>query len=198
MTAISRAVALAVLAFLMLSGSCRPVQPGTDLINGSFEQPLNTGWRMANGGDPSSATIERRRDLGQPDTGWAVRVAQEGQGHARLVQTVSISDEAYAFGFTARLSISGSLSCIPIAAVLLRYLDEAGDGLGSTRWYRAAPDCDWTGSDTCHLIPVAQNAPWTGYQLNLPDELAAHLPGVAAGRVRRVAVELAAFVMASG
>lgn len=189
---------LVALAALALDVGCRSVPPGTDLVNGGFEQPLDSGWQTARGGDIRAATFERRRDLGQPDTGWAVRVEQEGQGYARLVQTVSIGDEAYAFGFTARLSISGSLSCIPIAAVLLRYLDEAGSELGSTRWYRAAPDCNWISSDTCHLIPIAENASWTGYQLNLPDELVLNLPGIAAERVRRVTVELAAFVMASG
>lgn len=191
------AVVIAATALFLLCG-CRPFRPNPELLNGDFAQPLSTGWVQESGGDAASSEFERSPDLGQPDSGNAVRITRTGAGFARLSQTVAIADDAYRFGFTARLAIGGSLSCGPVAAVMLRYQDSAGRELGSTRWYLPSPACDWAGSDTCHLIPVPDSQPWTRYEVGLQDELAGNLPGIARDQVRNVTVELLARVLSSG
>lgn len=182
----------------MLVDGCRPLEPGAELVNGGFEQPLDTGWRQEAGGEVGSSTVERRRDLGQPDTGCAVRIAQTGAGYARLFQTVSVENDRYDIDFTARLSVGGSASCGPVAAIVLSYRDNRGRVLGSTRWYRPAPGNEATGSDTSHLILLADSAIWARYAVNLHDELAANLPGVGADDVRRLTIQLSAQVTTSG
>jgi len=184
-------------ALLLLCG-CRPFRPNPELLNGDFAQPLSAGWVQESGGDAGSSGFELSSDLGQPDTGNAVRITRTGAGFARLSQTVSIDNDAYRFGFTARLAIGGSLSCGPVAAVVLRYQDDAGRELGSTRWYLPSPVCDWTGSDTCHLVQVSDSQPWTRYEVGLADELTGSLPGITRDEVRSVTVELLAQVLNSG
>ena len=97
-------------AGLMLAAGCRPLEPGAELVNGGFEQPLDLGWRQEAGGEAGSSTVERRRDLGQPDTGCAVRIARTGAGYVRLFQMVSVENDRYDLGFTARVSVGGSAS----------------------------------------------------------------------------------------
>jgi hypothetical protein len=183
---------------LVLATGCRPLAPGAELLNGGFEQPLDFGWRQEAGGDVGSSAIERRRDLGQPDTGCAVRIAQTGVGYARLFQTVSVESDRYQFGFTARLTAGGSPSCGPVAAVILNYMDDQGRVLGSTRWYRPTPGNEEAGTDTSHLVLVADTTAWVRYDLSIRDELAANLPGIRADDVKRLAVELSARVSSAG
>jgi hypothetical protein len=182
----------------MLSAGCRPFAPGADLVNGGFEQPLDVGWRQEAGGDAGSSTAERRRDLGQPDTGCAVRLAQTGAGYVRLHQTVSVDNDRCDFGFTARLSVGGSASCGPVAAVILCYRDDQDRILGSTRWYRPAPGNEEAGSDTSHLVLVADTVAWARYDLSIHDELADNLPGIRSDDVKRLTMQLSARVASSG
>ena len=191
------ATVIAASALVLLCG-CRPFRPNPEFLNGDFTQPLSTGWVQESGGDAGSSVFERSPDLGQPDTGYAVRITRTDAGFARLSQTVAIDNDAYRFGFTSRLAIGGSRACVPVAAVMLRYLDDAGRELGSTRWYLPSPACDWTGSDTCHLIQVSDSQPWTRYEIGLSDELAGGLPGIARDHVQSITVELLARVLDSG
>lgn len=191
------AACILIVGLVLLTG-CRPLAPGGELVNGGFEQPLDQGWRQEAGGDAGSSTIERRRDLGQPDSGCAVRVAQTGAGYARLFQTVSVENDRCRLEFAARVSVGGSASCGPVAAVVLCYRDDQGRILGSTRWYRPAPGNEAAGSDTSHLLLIADTVAWARFELNIRDELAVNLPGVRADDVKRLTIELSARVATSG
>jgi hypothetical protein len=86
-----------------------------------------------------------------------------------------------------------------VASVVFNYLDSAGASLGRTLIYRASSYCTWTDCDTMHLRKTTDTTgTWTQYSLNLATELDSFLPNVPREKVKRLRVELYAYVDYSG
>ena len=185
-------LALVCAGLLLLITGCNPLDPMNGaLVNGDFEQSLESGWLTETNGSTATPPIELTDTLGQPDSGHSLRVAQTGSGSTKVWQVVSVDNDYYMLGFTARFRVGGSLSCVPIASVILSYLDAGQNCLGSTRWYLPSPDCDWAASDTCRLVPVGADT-WARYQIDLHDELASNLRGVRTADIKFVRIEIRA------
>ena len=164
------------------------------LVNGDFEQSFDVGWdtiaENAAGGD----TFTWSDTLGQPSPGHAVAVRKYLARSASMSQTVDIPDVNLTLSFDGCLEIGGgSSTCWPVASFVVRYLDTSGVSLGNTKMYLHDQYCDWAASDTQSLIDVTTPGMWTPFSLDIADELAAHLPGIAAATVKKLTVDLYAY-----
>lgn len=163
------------------------------IVNGGFDQPLSVGWTVDTLLYAGSYVIERTDTIGSPG-GYAARVYKTLADHAALVQTVNVPGPDLLFTFDARLWIAGgSSSCWPVAALIVHYLDNGGVELGNTKFYSHDEYAQWISSDTAHLVDVSLQTGWQHYQLPIARELAGNLPGVNAGLVKRIRVELFAY-----
>jgi hypothetical protein len=190
-------------AALLVAGCSTPREPEpARLANTSFELPLDSGWVqfVVNDSFPTdSGTIERSDTLGQPESGFAVRVYKYHREHAVVSQTVELETLAQTARFDARFRIGANVPCTPVAAVAFSYLDSAGARLGRTLFYLPSSYCTWTDSDSLHLIRITDTTgAWSHYSLDLQAELDSSLPLVDQSRIRRLCVELAASVDYSG
>jgi hypothetical protein len=191
-------LAAAASILLALVTGCHPFDPiNPELVNGDFEQSPDTGWLPEVSSGDGYAWYEWSDTLGQPDSGYAVRITRSSQGYGRLRQIVTVDGDRHEFGFTGRFRLGGNRSCVPVGAVILSYIDRNERRLGSTRWYLPGPGCDWASSDTCHLIEAPADQ-WSRHYLILHDELANNLRGIGAGDVKRVQIEITARVESSG
>ena len=160
------------------------------IVNGSFDQTLDIGWTMDTLVIAGLHRFERSDTLGSPG-GYAARVYKELADHAALVQTVTVPGPDLDFTVDARLwVIGGSSTCWPVAAVIIRYLDNGGIELGNTKFYSHNEFALWVSSDTAHLIDVSALSGWQHYQLSIRQELADNLPGVNADQLKQIRVEL--------
>lgn len=187
-----------VLLFLLFAlGGCRLAPPAnSELLNGSFEQPLSVGWQEESGTEYGAA-FERSDTFGQPGAGKAAKVMQDDQGYARLSQTVELPDLFYMLMFDARFTVGGSISCNPVARISTVYLDGSNRQLGRTEWYLSGSRA-FSSSDTCHRQVVASAGVWTGFELNISDELADSLSGVNPASVKRLRIVVEPQVEFSG
>jgi len=164
------------------------------LVNGDFEQPLETGWAQESSGPVGESRFERTDTMGQPNPGYAARVWRYLANYASLSQTVEVPSANLAFRLDGRLRIGGgSSTCWPVAAVILRYRDAAGTSLGNTRIYLHDQYANWVNSDTQHLIDITTPDVWTEYALDVRQEIADNLPGINPDNVRQITVQLFAF-----
>lgn len=164
------------------------------LTNGDFEQPLDVGWQQDTDMLGGTYSFDRWDSLGQPTPGYAAHVYKALAYYAALKQTVPVPDANLAVSFDARFRInSASLSCWPVATVIVRYLDNSGVELGNTKFYSHDEYCTWANSDTAHLIDATLLVGWHSYQLDVPQEITGHLPGVNPSLVRQVMIELEAY-----
>jgi len=164
------------------------------LVNGDFEQPIDVGWDTAAVNSAGGDTFTRSDTLGQPAAGYAVAVRKYLAKYASMSQTVDIPDVSLTLTFDGCLEIGGgSSTCWPVAAFVVRYLDSSGVSLGNTHLYLHDQYCTWTSSDTQSLIEVTTPGVWTQFNLDIADELAKHLPGIAAANVKKLTVDLYAY-----
>lgn len=167
---------------------------GELLVNGDFEQPIETGWTRTSLGAVGESRFEWTDTMGQPVPGHAARVWRYLANYASLSQTVDVPGPDLSFRMDGRLSIGGgSSTCWPVAAVILRYLDAAGTSLGNSCIYLHNQYSTWVSNDTQHLIDITSPGVWTGYALEVRSELANYLPGINPDAVRKVKVDLFAF-----
>jgi hypothetical protein len=187
---------------LFLPGCAKRVPALSQLTNSGFEQPLDSGWvqTVVNDSNPlDSGTIERSDTLGQPGSGFAVRVYKFHREHAVLSQTVEMETLGQVVSFDARFRIGANVPCTPVAAVGFDYLDDSSNPLARTLIYLPSSYCTWINADTLHLIRVTDTTgQWTRYSLNIETELDSFLPLVAQERIKRLRVELSAYVDYSG
>ncbi len=164
------------------------------LVNGDFEQTIDVGWDTIAVNYAGGDTFTWSDTLGQPSPGHAVAVRKYLAQYASLSQTVNIPDVNLTLTFDGRLQIGGgSSTCWPVAAFIVRYLDSAGVSLGNTMLYLHDQYCTWVASDTQSLVDVMTPGAWTQFSLDIADELATHLPGIAAANVKQLTVELYAY-----
>ena len=168
--------------------------PANLLVNGDFEQPSEVGWDTIAANFAGGDTFTWSDTLGQPSPGHAVAVRKYLALYASLYQTVDIPDVNLTLSFDGRLEIGGgSSTCWPVAAFGLRYLDSAGTSLGNTMLYLHDQYCTWVALDTQSLIDVTTPGVWTQFSIDIADELAKNLPGIAAANVKKLTVDLYAY-----
>jgi hypothetical protein len=199
----NRLLVIPVVFLILAATGCRRQQPALSYLdNPSFEQPLDSGWvqTVVNGSYPlDSGTIERSDTLGQPGSGFAARVYKFHKQYCSLSQTVALDTDVVAVHFWARFRIGADVPCSPVSAVVLSYLDDADNRLARTVIGRFSSYNTWTDSDSQHLVKLSDSATaWTPYSLDLQTELDSFLPGIERGRVKRLCVELYAYVDYSG
>jgi hypothetical protein len=199
----NRLFAVLVLLLMIAASGCARRQPAlTVLANASFEQPLDSGWvqTVVNDSNPlDSGTIERSGTLGQPGSGFAVRVYKFHREHAVLSQTVEMGTLGQVVSFDARFRIGANVPCTPVAAVAFDYLAEDSSRLGRTIVYLPSSYCTWTDCDTLHLVRVTDTTgQWTRYSLDFATELDSFLPQVAQDRIKLLRIEVFASVDYSG
>ncbi len=190
------------LAALVLAvvGCSKPTPDLVVLANPGFEQPLDSGWAQTIINDTaySYGYIERSDTLGQPDSGFAVRVYEYMPQHATLAQTVPLETVGQVVGFAARFRFGGYKPMAPVAAVSLSYLDGSGNRLGRTLVATASARSALANSDSVHLITVADTADsvvaWRRYAVNLQTELDSWLAAVEPSAVKQLRVEMTAWV----
>jgi hypothetical protein len=165
---------------------------GTELLqNGDFEQDLSIGWTQEFEGD--DYTFARGATY-HSDPDFEVYVRKYLTGYALLRQTVPV--------LNLNLTFSGEVSFGNIcddntygyfaaSAVRLFYEDAAGAVLGETRIYRGTMYCDWTNSETLHLLEMPSDA-WDSFNVDVKDEMT-NLPGVNPGDVTRITVGIYAY-----
>jgi hypothetical protein len=199
----NRLFAVLVLLLMIAGSGCARRQPAlTVLANASFEQPLDSGWvqTVVNDSTPlDSGTIERSDTLGQPGGGFAARVYKYHKQYSSLSQTVALDADFHAVHFWARFRLGADVPCAPVAAVVLSYLDGAGNRLARTVIGRFSSYSTWADSDSEHLVKVADTTgAWAPYTLVLAAELDSFLPHVPRERIKQLRVELYAYVDYSG
>jgi len=164
------------------------------LVNGDFEQTIDVGWDTVAVNFAGGDTFTWSDTLGQPSPGYAVAVRKYLADYASMSQTVGIPNVNLTLTLDGRLEIGGgSSTCWPVAAFVVRYLDSSGVSLGNTKLYLHDQYCDWAVSDTQSLIDVTTPGVWTQFSLDIADELAKSLPGVAAANVKKLTVDLYAY-----
>lgn len=164
------------------------------VANGGFEEPFEAGWTDTVVGVTGEARFERTDTLGQPSPGYAARVWKTLASYASLFQVVDIPDADVRLSFDARFGIGGgSSSCWPVAVLMVRYLDDAGNHLGKTQFYLHDQYCTWEASDTSSLIEVTNPEQWGSYELSIRDELRDRLTGISPAAVSKLCLELFAF-----
>ena len=181
----------ACLLLAVLAALAAPVTAQT-VINGDFEQPLDVGWKESTYSQAGIQSYDRWDTLGHPT--YAARVYKYLASFASLSQNVTVPGPDYTLSLDARLRIGGgSSTCWPVAAFIVRYLDQNGIELGNTKFYMHSPYATWTSSDTAHLIDCNSVAGWQNYSLRIREELVQNLPGVSPDAVREVTLELHAY-----
>jgi len=190
-----------VIVLLAAGAGCRKEPPIlSQLTNGGFELPLDSGWVQTVANEfGTRGYIERSDTLGQPGGGFAVRLYKFQRERVALSQTFELETPAQVVRFDARFRLGADVPCTPVATVAFNYLDSTGVRLGRTLFYLPSSYCTWTDSDSLHLIRVTDTTgAWHEYRLNLEDELSQSLPLVDRSRVCHLGIELVASVEASG
>jgi hypothetical protein len=165
------------------------------IVNGGFDEPLSVGWSDTVWSAAGSYNIERSDTFNPLEPGFAAQVYKCRGYFTTLYQTVDVPSADLALSFDGRLYLwPGAESCWPAPAFIIRYQDAAGTELGNTKFYKHNIFCTWQSSDTAHLIDVTSQWGWKHYQLDLGREIRDSLPGVDPAAVRKVRVELHAFV----
>lgn len=161
------------------------------LTNGSFEQELNVGWTQEIDNLAGEVRFERWDTLGQPVPGYAAKVYKYLAYYAKLYQVADVPDASVTLAFDARLQMAGgSSTCWPTGAVVACYQDDAGTELGCTMFILRNEYNTWVESDTMHFYDVELPGEWVHYELDIAREIADNLPGVDAGAVRKVEIQL--------
>ncbi len=163
---------------------------GNWVINGDFEEPLNTGWTSTQYG--SSIYIDRATTY-EIDPDYEVRVQKgAGTGFARLSQIIDITTPSeFNFSIKAKLyAYDNNADTLTWAAAAVRigYYNASGTLLGETRICQFTAPCPWQNTSTCHLITVSDSL-WHDYSFNLQTELG-NLPGVNPANVKKVGIAL--------
>jgi hypothetical protein len=169
----------------------------SELLNGSFDQQLNVGWK-ADPWSSAEAVYEQGDSFGQLRSNHAAKVTRFDQGYAQLSQVVELTDLDYRLSFDARFLLGGSLSCNPSARVAVGFLTDANQELGRTEWCLPSPDTAWSSGDTCFFRRVPEAGVWHSYSLSLRAELADHLKGVNPADVKRLRIVIEPLVESSG
>jgi hypothetical protein len=166
---------------------------GNLLTNGDFEQTLDVGWTDTVVGSVGSSQFERTDTLGQT-TGYAARVVKYLASYAALGQTVTVPNTNLTLSFDGRFRIGGgSSTCWPVAAMFIRYLDNSGAELGNTKMILHGEFCNWTNSDSAHLIEIEIPEVWQPHTLDVAQEISNNLPGVNPANVKQIRIELFAY-----
>ncbi|MFO7675855.1 MAG: hypothetical protein R6X12_06030 [bacterium] len=158
------------------------------LVNGSFEQPLGTGWVHTEGG--AGTHTSNRAVHYHPDPDYEAMAYQyDNPGWCRLGQTVDVASPALTLTFWASFEHSGGTStCWPAACFSVSYQNRNGTELGETR-YVYSTYATWQPTPTLSLVRVADPA-WSEYRLDIAREIADNLPGVSPADIARIEVAL--------
>lgn len=183
-----------VLASAILIALAGPTLADEFLANGDFEQAIDVGWRETTNVLAGTHSFDRWDTLGQPSPGYAARVYKYLGFYASLSQTVDVPDANLLLSFDGRFVIGGGTSISwPVASFWVRYLNEAGVELGNTRLYLPSIYATWASSETVSLHKVEGDGVWHNYSINIAQELAENLPGVATADVRKVRLDVFAY-----
>jgi hypothetical protein len=182
-----------VIVLSLLAGFVLPAAAQELLANGDFEQDLSVGWKDTVYSLTGSWLFERTDTLGQ-SSGCGARVWKTLASYAALTQQVNVPNHHLVFSFDGRFRIGGgSNTCWPVAAVVLRYLDVAGIELGNTKFVLHNEFCNWSNSDTAHLVEIDVPEEWRPHQLDIAQELYDNLAGVNPWSVAQVRIEIYAY-----
>lgn len=158
------------------------------MVNGTFEEPLTTGWDESIAASNYSITRSTHYD---PDADYEARVAQStGTGYVRLFQVVTVPSTDVDFSSNLKLyAWDNSSSAWAGAALVVGYHDAFENLLGETFICALSSNCPWTNNSTRHLI-IASDSAWHPYSFNIANELSSNLPGVNGEEVKKIKVSL--------
>lgn len=160
--------------------------PHAALLNGDFAAGLDSGWTR------QFKDVAGYHEF-KPLEAGGVRVAMVQCGYARLVQEVSVAsldqDLSARVRFHAEANKPGYSS---LAALTCRYLDATGKELGLTRYLVRAGAAAPKSTTTAHYVTVKPDT-WQDLKVNLAAEVAGHLSGVPAGKVKRLRLEFESY-----
>lgn len=157
------------------------------LINGDFEQPLTTGWSQYLAGP---GIIDRAIDY-EPDPDYESQVYVTTKGvYGKLYQKVIIPSIDLRFSTKARLvawcnELVGHWAG---SSLLIAYLDDHGNHLGSTRICAKTSSCPWSNTPIHHIID-APDSLWHTYTFDVGDELR-NLPAVKPSAIKGIEIAL--------
>jgi hypothetical protein len=158
------------------------------LENGDFEQDLSLGWTQELGG----ANYEFGRDTEYKlDPDHEVYVEKFLLEYAMLKQTVPVVGLNLLFSAEARFDNAcapNTYGYFSASAIRLLYQNSSGETLGETRIYNGTEDCDWTSTQSLHLIEVPDDL-WHEYRLLIADEMES-LPAVNPADVTQITLGL--------
>lgn len=156
------------------------------VVNGDFEQDLNTGWKQVLNGAGASITRSTTFD---PDPNYEVRVGKSsGGGYALLSQTISVPTTDLVFSANAKIYAVATSTAWAGSALILKYLDQNGNVLGETRICAKTGYCPWANSPTMHLI-IVPDSQWHNHSFNVNTELA-NLTAVNPDNVKNIEIAL--------
>jgi hypothetical protein len=157
--------------------------------NGSFEEPLTSGWQVSLPDTGSTIT----RDVGfEPDPDYEVQVLKvRGTATTGIDQIFPLPDLNMQFSVRAKLMTDTGYVSWAAAGIVLEYIDEGGLTLGKTAICAVSRSCPWESGPDFHLIEP-WTSDWDTYSFNLGEELATYLPAVNPLEVNRLRISVMA------
>jgi hypothetical protein len=140
------------------------------LINGDFEQILDTGWEEALNGYYASTGRATYLD---PDPDYEAWSTDSFGGYAKISQIADIPCTDLVFSVDAKFYAydnNEDTLCWAGAAIVLSYLDATSTVLGQTYMCAHTEPCPWDDVSNNHVI-VAPDTNWNTYAFNISDEL---------------------------
>ncbi|MDH5186180.1 MAG: hypothetical protein OEZ20_03260 [candidate division WOR-3 bacterium] len=158
-----------------------------ELINGNFEQELDTGWQAATQDYAGMNNIKRVK----VDKNHYAYLKKIWCGYAQLFQTIKLEDLDQNFSVRARLSArSNREDYSATAAIILSYLDGEDKELAETRI--AYSTAEMSDTPTLHIYQ-AKPSEWQTYSFNLKEELTSHLSKIDTEEIKKLKIALYAF-----
>jgi hypothetical protein len=175
---------------------------GNLIANGDFAEGWVQTWlrQVSDNNGVQAAETVPFDDAPSPA---GLRLTKTGSGTTRLQQIIDVPRRATELRFTGDLRLSGSVAADGVSegrvALMLSYLDENDAALGHTVWIDGSQPAStlWGRAPLPAFGPqlsprYALDEGWQTIDIRLQEELVNRLPGLDAGRIRRVAINLLA------
>ena len=179
---------LSVLVFLLAACAPQalaeaPVEANASLVNPAFADPLSEGWRQSSRDHVGYHVVEPLKDGG-------VRIRKVLCGTTRLEQDVLLETTRMTLSARARFSAQvNQAGYTAHSALVVGYLDAAGNRLGETRYLNPAGFSAPKSDDRTHVVTV-KPLDWQDIELDIADELRTHLTGLIPAKVERVRITI--------
>lgn len=175
---------------------------GNLIANGDFAEGWVQTWlrQVSDNNGVQAAETVTFDDAPSPA---GLRLTKTGSGTTRLQQIIDVPRRATELRFTGDLRLVGSVAADGVSegrvALMLSYLDENDAALGHTVWIDGSQPAStlWGRAPLPAFGPqlsprYALDEGWQTIDIRLQEELVNRLPGLDAGRIRRVAINLLA------